>query len=526
MTKHRHILLFISILYLSLSACGLHKSKAQEVRVRREYRYQVNLRQLVQDQLLIELETPTIQEEEVVFYIPRIVPGIYGYMDFGDRVSSFVALNDKGETLPVQRLDKGRWKISMAQQLHFLRYRVDDGWENFNGGFGDGRFRSAESSFTENKAFVINHNSLFGYFEGKTQLPFKINIEKPERFFGATTLPLQQSSEYRDEFRAPSYRDLVDNPILYAQADTAMLRIGNTQVLVAAYSDAGAKLAGELAGNIKPLLENQRLYLGGKLPVERYAFLIYHARGNDPGYVGDGLEHATSTLCLMYSQLDEDLLKDYIYRIASHEFFHIVTPLNIHAEEIEQYNFYQPKLSKHLWLYEGMTEYATMHMPVKQGLIRIPEFARTISQKAKEASGYDPELSLTELSVHAVDKPDQYYNVYLKGALVNLCLDILLREKSKGKMGAAELMQALSEKYGPNRPFKDDELFDVIAALSFPEIRDFFRRHVEGHEALPLDKCLEKAGFIYNSDNHSVKPVKQPSLEQLQVRQWWLGRTD
>ena len=526
MSSNKHFLLIISILYLFLPACNLHKGKAQEARIRREYRYQVNLRQLAQDQLLIELETPSFQEESVIFYMPRIVPGIYGYMDFGDRVSSFVALNDKGETLPVERLDKCRWKIGMARQLHFLRYRVDDGWENFNGGFGDGRFRSAESSFTENKAFVINHNSLFGYFEGKTQLPFKISIEKPERFFGATTLPLQESSDYRDEFRAPSYRDLVDNPILYAQADTAMLRIGTTQVLVAAYSDAGAKLAGELAANIKPLLEQQRQYLGGKLPVERYAFLIYHARGNDPGYVGDGLEHATSTLCLMYSKLDEDLLKDYIYRIASHEFFHIVTPLNIHSEEIEQYNFYQPILSQHLWLYEGMTEYATMHMPVKQGIIKIPQFARTISEKAREASKYDPALSLTAMSKNAVDKPDQYYNVYLKGALVNLCLDILLREKSKGTIGTQTLMQSLSEKYGPNRPFKDEALFDVISDITYPEVRDFFRRYVEGTEVLPLDKYLEKAGFTYNLENHSVKPVKNPSLEQLQVRQWWLGQTD
>ena len=36
--------------------------------------------------------------------------------------------------------------------------------------------------------------------------------------------------------------------------------------------------------------------------------------------------------------------------MAAHEFFHIVTPLNIHSEIIEHFNFATPTPSQHLWL--------------------------------------------------------------------------------------------------------------------------------------------------------------------------------
>ena len=62
----------------------------------------------------------------------------------------------------------------------------------------------------------------------------------------------------------------------------------------------------------------------------------------------------------------------------------------------------------------------------------------------------------------------------IKKSKVGLCLDIQLRELSNGKMGTQELMQALVKKYGKNTPFEDDELFNVIAEMTFPIIRTFF----------------------------------------------------
>jgi predicted metalloprotease with PDZ domain len=101
---------------------------------------------------------------------------------------------------------------------------------------------------------------------------------------------------------------------------------------------------------------------------------------------------------------------------------------------------------------------------------------------------------------------DQYGNVYQKGALIGLCLDILLREHTKGTMGMKDMMAMLSKEYGKNVSFKDAELFDKIASLSTPKVREFFKRYVEGSEPLPLEELLGKVGITYKT-NVTIKEI-------------------
>ena len=61
------------------------------------------------------------------------------------------------------------------------------------------------------------------------------------------------------------------------------------------------------------------------------------------------------------------------------------------------------------------------------------------------------ELSRKCLHKHA----GEYGNVYEKGALIGLCLDIELRRLSKGAYGLVNLMEDLSKRYGNEEPFKD-----------------------------------------------------------------------
>jgi predicted metalloprotease with PDZ domain len=90
---------------------------------------------------------------------------------------------------------------------------------------------------------------------------------------------------------------------------------------------------------------------------------------------------------------------------------------------------------------------------------------------------------------------DDYGNVYEKGALIGWMLDIRLRELSDGKYGLMSLMQDLSKKYGVEKPFEDDKLFDVIAEMTYPEIRTFFADYVEGNKALPYTDYLKTIGI-------------------------------
>lgn len=199
-----------------------------------------------------------------------------------------------------------------------------------------------------------------------------------------------------------------------------------------------------------------------------------------------------------------------------------MTPLNIHSEEIEFYNFKNPKLSQHLWLYEGLTEYFTIHAPIWEKHYSIDDFFKKVEYKMKESQGFDPNASLTEMSIKAMDFQDQYYNFYLKGTLFNLCLDIELRELSNGKIGIREITQQLMTRYGANRPFKDNELFDTITTMTYPSIREYFKKYVEGTEPLPLNSQLQKVGIEINKGK--LKLSTNPTEMQLKLRKYWINQ--
>jgi predicted metalloprotease with PDZ domain len=195
-------------------------------------------------------------------------------------------------------------------------------------------------------------------------------------------------------------------------------------------------------------------------------------------------------------EMEPEYLVQSIKDISAHEFFHIVTPLSIHAEQIGDFDYANPKMSEHLWLYEGTTEYAAGLVQVKYGNMSITDYLKVIDKKIQRAHGFNDSLPFTVMSKGCLDiYKDQYGNVYQKGALIGLCLDLRLRYLSKGKYGIQDLMYDLSKTYGKEHSFKDEELFDQIVKLTYPEIADFFKRYVEGSEPLPIKEYLTYVGI-------------------------------
>jgi predicted metalloprotease with PDZ domain len=211
-----------------------------------------------------------------------------------------------------------------------------------------------------------------------------------------------------------------------------------------------------------------------------------------------------------------------VYGIASHEFFHTLLPLSVHSEEIEQYDFHAPRMSRHLWLYEGMTEYFAIHMPIKQGRQSLEEFLGVLDNKIGMMRKFTDSIPLTTLSRQAMERQDQYYNFYLKGTLFCMGLDIALRERSEGDYGVQDLVRDLQQEYGVGKPFKDEELFTTIGRLTGPDIGAFLERFLNGPGALPLEEWLGRAGIELDAAGKPAA-MKRTTLQQRRLRSWWLG---
>lgn len=504
----------IALLIIIASACPL--------RAQQPITATIDLRDQRSDRLEVELIVPQIGDAPLVFALPRIVPGIYGAMDHGRLVGGIGAFDKDGNPIPIQRMDVNRWTLPEPQALHRITYSVDDGWEEFDIRFAQGFYRSAEGT-AKPDAVVLNHNTVIGYFEGHEHVPYTIHLKKLATHYAATSLPRMQESGEAITFKASNYRHLVDNPMLIAPADTAHIRLADINVLVACHSTTGQAIARDVAKEIRPLLADQRAYLGGTLPVKDYTFMIYHHPSDREGSsMGDGLEHSASTLILLCMPLDAEMIAHSVYGIASHEFFHTILPLSVHSEEIAQYDFNAPRMSRHLWLYEGMTEYFAIHMPVKQGRQSVEDFLGVLQEKIRMMRQFPDDTPLTTLSQQAMERQDECYNFYLKGTLFCMGLDIALRERSKGKYGVVQLVQDLQRAYGPGQPFKDEELFATIEQLTGPDIGAFLQRHLNESSVLPVEEWLGKVGVGLDASGRLTE-VPKPAKEQQRLRVWWIG---
>ncbi|WP_018478943.1 M61 family metallopeptidase [Pontibacter roseus] len=495
--KLKNTLLFLGLsLHLSCATVATKTQSAAEER----YSFTIDLTQVKDDMVQVTMQAPDIKQDEVIYNMPKIVPGTYSVSDFGKFVTEFQAVDDKGNPLPVEKLDNNRWRITNATNLDRVTYWINDSFDAAKR--EDVLFEPGGTNIEEGKNFLLNTFGFIGYFDGMKQMPYELTITKPQGFYGSTPLKAVSSTATSDTYLVPNYVELADSPLMYNKPDTTVLNLGETEVLVSVYSPTGRVTSKPIADNIQDILEAQRSYLGGTLPVDKYAFLIYVPE--KPGKSGSygALEHSNSSVYYL-PEMPEDRFNSTMRDVAAHEFFHIVTPLSIQSEEIHNFDFINPKMSKHLWLYEGVTEYFASHVQVYEGLIPLEEYLEKLRENIYTSRDYyNDTVAFTEMSAKVLDQYEKEYgNVYQKGALIGMALDILLREQSGGKRGLRDLMQDLSKTYGKGRPFKDDELFDKIAELTYPEIRTFFARHVEGPEPLPLQSLFQKVGIRYEPES-------------------------
>ena len=457
----------------------------------------VDLINVENDKVKIIINPPKITQEEIIFYIPQIVPGTYEYSNFGRFVENVKALDNKGKSLKVETIDENSWKIFDAKKLHRVTYYAND---TFDGPDGKDIYPMGGTNFKEGETFLLNLHSMIGYFEGFKESSYNLSITSPKNLKPFTSLPAISKSDSIDVFSAKRYFHIIDNPILYSVPNAVSFDLDNIKVGLAIYSPSGTHSAETYKPAIEEMMIAQKQFLGAANKTPSYDILLHLMGMDDLQYFGGmmgALEHHTSTTVVFVDQMQKQELTQSLVDVVSHEFFHTLTPLNIHSEEIHNFEYNTPLMSKHLWMYEGTTEYFANLFQINQGLIDEQNFYNRMLEKLNFSQRYDDKMSFTEMSAGIVDEPYQtnYGNVYQKGALINMCLDIIIREESKGEKGILWVMQNLAKKYGKEKPFKDDELINEIVEMTYPKVNDFFKNHVEGNTPINYMDYFAKVGL-------------------------------
>jgi predicted metalloprotease with PDZ domain len=480
----------------SYSVVAQKNSKGNEVKVT------IDLNQVKNDKVMVTITPPTFTTNQVVFHFPKTVPGTYSTDNYGKLVDNLKAFDKSGKELVVSKTDDNSWDISNAKSVGKITYWVNDTYDTESGnGFGkEDIFSPAGTNILEGESFMLNNHGFVGFFNDKkalTEIPYTLTVLHPAALYGATSLVDIDKSDTVDVYKASRYFELTDNPIMYAKPDYQTFTVDGMEIFFSVYSPTGAHTAKSLLPYLEKTMRAQKAFMGSINSNKRYTVLLYLSDYNKNDAKGFGaLEHHTSTTVCFPEAMPTEALGEQIKDVVSHEFFHIVTPLSIHSKEIQFFDFTNPKMSEHLWMYEGVTEYFANIFQVNQDLIDADEFYQRMTGKITNASALNDTMSFTEMSANVLVEPykAQYLNVYEKGALIGMCIDIIIREKSNGERGILDLMKKLSQEYGVDKPFNDNELFAKIVQLTYPEVGEFLNTHVAGTTPIPYDVYFAKMG--------------------------------
>ncbi len=457
------------------------------------------------DMVNVTVQVPAHDGDSIRYVIPRSVPGTYSRDDYGRFIMEAHAFAADGTETKVRR-DDGDVILYGAPTR--LEYRVRDTWDDPE---AFKVFQPTGTNIQKDTNFVINTHGYFGFFEGFKNLPYEIQVRKPRGFYGATSLDRLELNDTVDILSAHSYPHLVDNPIMYCVPDTMSFMQNNMNVTIAIYSPRKKVTAAMVAHELQPLSAALGKFFG-VMPVTRYTFILYFA---DPEMFSmshrfsyGALEHSYSSFYFLPEGGGMSGVAESIRSTAGHEFLHILVPLNLHSEEVHDFDFRSPKMSQHLWLYEGCTEYFSVLSRAQDTLMSEREFFNHLIQKYRNGNGmlHGRTMSFTRFSRNVLTDENQalYPIVYETGAVLAFCLDMRIRELTGGRLDLLGVIRALSSRYGPERPFKDDDLVDEFVNLVGPDLRPFFDDFVIGEKAPPIQQALNSVGYSYK-DSAMVK---------------------
>jgi predicted metalloprotease with PDZ domain len=479
--------------------------------------YSVDLNRRADDLFHVTLRVAGLTDRNAIYQFAATAPGTYQVMNIGRYVKTFEAFDGLGRRVPAARIGVNQWRLARPARVRTIRYAITETWDS---PLDHPIYRMCGTSI-ENDHVLINPHAVIGYPEGLQAAPVRLRLAYPSTWQAGTALERGPDGVYV----ADSYDQLVDSPILLGRLSKARLVVTGVPIDVYAYSETGRIKASQLLGAMSGMLHAAGGFLG-RLPVDRYTFL-YHFGDSAAG----AWEHSFSSEYVLQEGEFTASVGQRVTDIAAHEFFHIVTPLNIHSEIIEHFNFVTPVPSRHLWLYEGTTEWAAHDMQLGAGLVTPEDYLQTQIRKMQvDRQAFDTTWSLQKLALTSYSDSGQaqYGNIYMRGALTAGLLDIRLLELSHGRRGLRDLIVELTHRYGKRRAFPDSTLLDTLVAMTYPEIREFFDRYVVSAQHLPIEAYYAKLGITLVADPQG-QPLRfeidsNPTTEQLALRQAWLGR--
>ena len=431
-----------------------------------------------------------VNNENIKFYFPVWAPGAYDIVNYGAKVENFKVQGlNLQNTILSTKLDSNTFTFSSSKNKTLkLSYIVDD-FEY------DSRSAWFALSDVENKFAFANGTAMFGYVEGKKNIPFTVNYTLPPNWDIVYGLDPQIGT--KNGFIAKDYDELVDAPIMCGKFQRIDFNVKNIPHTIAIISPKSLKPT--TLKKIQIMTEkvvNAETDFFNDIPYKRYVFQVYleeFGRG-DFGY--GALEHSNSSAYRM-PYTDEDKLETDLIGVFAHEFFHLWSPKRIHVTELGPFDYQKGPKTKSLWFHEGITEYYARLLPVRYGITTKKNFLDDMERDLLPLIKEKQKRTITELSLKITEaNMYQLMGLYTKGPALGFLLDVTIRSQTNNKKSLDDALRFLNEEYGKKGiTFKDQDIIPIIEKSTGTKLDDFYSSYIDGLEIPQAKQLLPAIGL-------------------------------
>lgn len=489
--KRYFYLTLINYLFLSVNTSGQNH----------EFNYILKINSL-KDLFLVELKNPKLTLSDSVYNFVAYAPGMHIPLNYGRLVERFRAFDNNGLEIETQKIGINKYFIKYPKKVSQINYSINDSFDYVP----DNNVTISPMAGTgiTDKFIFFNPYGIFGYFDNHKRTKVKLKLDYPE----GMTVGTAASVSYKNIFTFKSTYEFYDSPFLISNnLSYSSMSLDNMLVDAYVYSSCDSIKANEVINKTKRITEAAADFIGYS-PVDKYSFIMFFLDKSEINEIksfngGGALEHSYSSV---YAFPENPLYLNYLDDLFSHEFMHILSPLHLHSNILADYDYSKPLIEdKHIWLYEGVTVWASYMMRVNKGLISSEKYLQLLSRLKRNSQKYDKDFSLIDISQkwHTSKGHKQYSNVYNRGVLTASMLDIRLLQLSKGKYGLQDLYLNLIKKYGKDKSFNNDSLFMEVIEQTYPEIEKFIKDHIENTKEFDYSGILRNFGVEYIETDYS-----------------------
>jgi predicted metalloprotease with PDZ domain len=453
-------------------------------------------------EVTINVQVPAAERAAYIdFQIPMWQPGRYSIADFAKNVQEFEARS--GPT-PISwtKIDDQTWRVQRGSNTGVtIAYKIFG--NDLSGTYaqldiGHGNYTGGE---------------LFMYIVGHKPDPVQLRIDPPPNWNvinGRSERPNQL------EWRYPNYELMIDNPTEIGPdwtVDEFKVQGKTYRVVVHSRGTEGGRRP-SLVRDIQKIVEAETT-MWGPPEFDTYTFMIHFAADDRSG---DGMEHLVSTQIIEPGILAERGSYDDTVRTVAHEFFHVWNVKRLRPIELGPWDWTKPAATRALWIAEGFTQYYGVMMYHRAGFQDSPSLLNSLAgtigtienspaSKLMSAEASSMAAPFIDAALHRqrTNLPNTSLSYYLKGELIALNLDLLIREKTGGRKSLDDVMRKAYEDFYLNSPnatyylrgrgYTIEDFAGVVSLVAGADMSDFFAKYVRGTETLPYVDAFEGVGL-------------------------------